>query len=126
MNAPTKVLVVDNDEILLQAICLRLRATGLEVSAAVNASQALSLFDEHPVDVVVSDVNMPGVDGVGLAERLRERSDVPVLLMTCYGWSYGDAFGHVPGVRMIEKPFALEDMLADLAEMLAEREHEAA
>jgi CheY-like chemotaxis protein len=80
---PGVVLVVDDNSQLRRAISRILRACGHEVLQAESGQQALELVEARAVDVVLSDIMMPDMDGLTLLQALRERdADVPVLLMT--------------------------------------------
>jgi signal transduction histidine kinase/PleD family two-component response regulator len=69
-----RVLVVDDQHDARECLSLMLKQHGADVLTAATASEALSLFDQSQVDVVLSDVAMPGEDGLSLIRRLRERS----------------------------------------------------
>jgi CheY-like chemotaxis protein/tRNA A-37 threonylcarbamoyl transferase component Bud32 len=77
------VLLVDDDDALRRAIGKRLLAEGYEVVPAASGEQALALLSAHPIDVVVSDIHMPDMDGIMLLTLLRQaNSDLPVILLT--------------------------------------------
>jgi len=78
-----RVLVVDDDAILRDVLAEMLREAGLEVETAESGAEALSKLDGAGMDVILSDVTMPGMDGIDLLRRVRERDlDLPVVLMT--------------------------------------------
>ena len=78
-----RVLVVDDDAALRGVLADILREAGLEVETAASGAEAMSKLDEGITDVILSDVGMPGMDGIDLLRRVRERDlDVPVVLMT--------------------------------------------
>ena len=91
MAAPTKavgahVLVVDDDEDILRLLTMRLRARGFRVSAVGSAEQALAQIAVDPPRLVVSDVRLPGQDGLALFEEIRRtRPTLPVILLTAHG-----------------------------------------
>ena len=120
------VVVVDDEDALRRAIARRLRAEGYTILEADRGVAALEALDTHPVDVVLSDITMPDMDGVELLRRAREsKPDVPVLLMTgapqletaVKAIEYG-AFEY------IVKPFELAKLCASVAR--AVKEHRAA
>ena len=71
--ATRNLLLVDDDTAILRALTARLTHAGYEVSAASNASIALTQAEQLAPDVALLDINMPGIDGFKLAEALRER-----------------------------------------------------
>jgi len=78
-----RILVVDDDSDVRFVVCELLRTGGYDVLEAADGSSALGLVAEREVDVVLSDIKMPDLDGIELLRTLREREqDVPVLLMT--------------------------------------------
>ncbi len=79
------VLIVEDDEALREALCDTLDLAGYKSLSAMDGSTALSLLDEHSVQVVVSDIQMRPMDGLTLLEKIRgQHPEVPVLLMTAY------------------------------------------
>src|SRR5437763_5258300 len=82
------ILIVDDDPALLQALpqVLYLRLDGIEVHTSDSALEALKLIREYNYDAIVSDIRMPGMDGLELLEKIGEvRPDVPTLLITGHG-----------------------------------------
>ncbi len=80
------VLVVDDDEDILRLLTMRLRARGFRVTAVGSAEQALARIAVDTPRVVVSDVRLPGQDGLGLFEEIRRtRPTLPVILLTAHG-----------------------------------------
>ena len=85
MSLSDRILVVDDDEALRESLALLLAAEGYEAVTAHDAPSALARLEE-PVDVVLCDVRMPGMDGLELLpELIRRLPGVPVLLMSAYG-----------------------------------------
>lgn len=77
------VLVVDDDPNILEIVAVALEEAGYAVERAADGATALSLVDEREIDLVLADVVMPGLDGIGLARRLQERGqEAPVILMS--------------------------------------------
>jgi EAL domain-containing protein (putative c-di-GMP-specific phosphodiesterase class I) len=77
------ILLVDDDEAVSRVYVKALRREGFRVFATSNALQARELFQRETIDLVLSDINMPGMSGIQLLEALRRQDlDVPVILMT--------------------------------------------
>src|SRR4051812_7888759 len=77
------VLVAEDDPDLLRAYARVLVAAGHEVETASNGQSAIDAFRKRPFDAVLSDVAMPGLDGLHLLKAIREKDlDVPVILVT--------------------------------------------
>lgn len=82
------VLIVDDDTALLEALpqALSLRLTAVKVDTSDSALNALELISEHDYDAIVSDIKMPGMDGLALLQKIQEvRPDTPTLLITGHG-----------------------------------------
>jgi EAL domain-containing protein (putative c-di-GMP-specific phosphodiesterase class I)/ActR/RegA family two-component response regulator len=78
-----RALVVDDDEPLLRIHARALTAKGYRVETAPNGNAAVKALEERSFDVILSDIDMPGVSGIGLLERVRARDlDVPVIMIT--------------------------------------------
>ena len=83
-----RVLIVDDDPALLQALpqTLRLRMSGVTVDTADSALAALERISEREYDAIVTDIKMPGMDGLALlAEILARRPDTPTVMITGHG-----------------------------------------
>jgi DNA-binding NtrC family response regulator len=81
--ASNKILVVDDDEILLDALSQLLSRFGYEVVSANNGDSGLEYFINGPYDIVLTDFDMPGMDGITLASHIKENSpNTTVILMT--------------------------------------------
>jgi DNA-binding response OmpR family regulator len=113
------VLVVDDDADVRTLVCELLARAGYSVSEAPNGLEALRLlYDERP-DLIVLDVSMPELDGWGALERIRELSDVPVVMLSALG-------GELEKVRALRsgaddyvtKPFGRQELLARVESVL--------
>ncbi len=117
MKTSTRILLVEDDPSLREALSDTLMLGGYDYLAAEDAEQALALLKREVVSMVVSDVNMPGMDGHALLRELRTHyPQLPVLLMTAYGTVQQAVIAMRDGaVDYLVKPFepkALLDMVA--------------
>lgn len=79
------ILVVDDDRHVLESILLLLSAHGYPVVTAASGAEALERLDDREVKVVLTDIRMPGMDGIELAGKIHEHDpDLPVIIMTAY------------------------------------------
>jgi putative two-component system response regulator len=79
------IFVVDDDRYVLESVSMLLRDAGFAVTAFSNGQDAIRKFVSEPVDLVLTDINMPGMTGIELLEKIRYLdSETPVLLMTAY------------------------------------------
>lgn len=82
MNIEPLVLAVDDEAGILRLIKMELRAHGFRVITAVNGHEALDLAAEDRPDIALLDILMPQMSGLELMRHLRERSNLPVILLT--------------------------------------------
>jgi DNA-binding response OmpR family regulator len=120
-NAVARVLLVDDDSALLDVLSLAVSEAGHDVCTAADGADALAqVLGATPPDVVVSDVNMPRIDGFGLCRRLREAgSRVPIVLLTSRDGEIDEALGLELGADdYMSKPFSTRVLLARIAALL--------
>jgi len=119
-SRPLRVLVVDDDELILLSVPLLLRALGHDVATAQGGEEALALLEggERP-DVIILDMNMPGADGGATLPRLRGlRPGVPVLLATGRADQTAlDLVAAHSGVALLAKPFDIAELKRRLTEV---------
>ena len=119
MKDTSLVLVVDDDTHLLDALTIYLSKRGWRVAAASNGQDALQMFLQNPADLVIMDIMMHGMDGWELCERLRQITDVPIIMLTARGQEYD----RLKGLRLgaddyLVKPFSLRELEARVAALL--------
>lgn len=114
------VLVVDDDRAVRESLERALVLHGWSVTTAEDGMTALAAVRESPPDVIVLDVQMPGVDGHGVARRLRQDGDdTPVLMLTARDAIADRVAGLDVGADdYLVKPFALEELVARLRALL--------
>src|SRR5918994_1033375 len=109
------VLVVEDEPVIRELMSMLLEDEGYGVRQAVDGLQALEVMDQQSVDLVLSDVKMPRLDGATLVQRLRARGDpIPVVLMSAV---YAEV--DLPGVRFLRKPVNGEEVIDIIAAALA-------
>ncbi|MCX5149755.1 response regulator transcription factor [Streptomyces sp. NBC_00320] len=82
---PVRVLLVEDDELMRRSFAVALERYGYEVEAAADGLSGLELFRDDSFDLLILDVMLPGLDGIGLCRRVRETSLVPILMMSARG-----------------------------------------
>ena len=81
-----RLLLVEDDENLLRLLTIRLQGEGYDVTPSNNATQALRMMFNNTFDVVLSDIRMPGLDGLSFFDEIIHRYiNLPVVLMTAHG-----------------------------------------
>lgn len=104
-----RILIVDDDAIILMSIAALLDDLGHEVLEAGSGPEALTLLDAHPdIDLIITDQAMPGMTGSQLIAAVRTgRPDLPIILATGYGETPSDANG---AVHRLGKPFGQKEL----------------
>jgi PAS domain S-box-containing protein len=115
-----RVLVVDDEVTLLETVAEILRIAGYDVVLASSGSAALEAARQQQIGLLVTDLVMPAMDGVTLAERLRsENPDLPVLFIT--GHAGGELARRLPGdATVLRKPFRALELVTSIARLAPE------
>ena len=123
----TTILLADDDEAGRHAFAVLLRTSGYDVIEANCGNSALEALEEHTPDLLLTDVYMPGVDGVALIERLRNSgSKLPILAITGGGMlsdpNLAADLANLAGAdRVLTKPVTNSLLLDEIAGLLSER-----
>lgn len=119
-----RTLLVDDDRTVLESLSRIMLHAGYECRVATGAEEALEILRNEEVDIVISDVRMPGMDGMQLLEQMREHhKEVDVIMMT--GFEARESFTQVieaGAADFIAKPFHHDELLAKLKRIVRERE----
>jgi two-component system KDP operon response regulator KdpE len=109
----SRVLVVDDEPVTLKYLGANLRVRGYEVLTAPDGETALELLDQTPVDLVILDIMMPGLDGFQVCQTIRQTSDVPILMLSARGREHDIVHALDLGADdYLTKPFGVAEMLA--------------
>lgn len=101
------ILVAEDDRALNKLVCTALEGSGYRAVSCPDGLQALAAFEENDADMLVTDIMMPGLDGFGLAERVRESDKkIPILFMTALDDKPAKLRGYALGADdYVVKPF---------------------
>jgi DNA-binding response OmpR family regulator len=121
-----RVLVVDDEPALLDAVGYALRSEGFDLATAEDGEAALRLLDEDAFDVVVLDIMLPRLSGIEVCRRLRETSDVPIILLSARDAEVDRVLGLESGADdYVTKPFSMAELLSRVRAVLRRRELDA-
>jgi CheY-like chemotaxis protein len=122
MSALHKVLVVDDDPVVGKSFDRVLSGKGYAVITAVNAQEALKKLDTEDYDVVFTDIKMPGMSGLEMAEQVKQRRPwLPVVIVTGYGSPDNEARAEAAGVSgFLRKPLSPEMIEGSADKAMAE------
>lgn len=112
-------LIVDDESNILRFIRANLRASGYEVASATTGTEALTAFATANPNVIILDIMLPDIDGLEVCRRIRNISDVPIIMIT----ARDDIQDAVEGLNAgaddyVTKPFAVEELLARINAVL--------
>jgi two-component system response regulator RegX3 len=118
----TRVLVVEDEESFSEPLSYMLRREGFEVAVAATGPDALSEFDRSGADVVLLDVMLPGLSGTEVCRTLRQRSSVPVIMLTARDGEIDKVVGLELGADdYVTKPFSSRELVARIRAVLRRR-----
>lgn len=114
-----RVLIVEDDEDIMEITSMYLHKSGYDVIAAVDGTSALRLFELEKPDLVLTDIVLPDLDGTELTRKIREISNVPIIMMSCKK----EAHDIVDGLELgaddyITKPFEPKVVIARVKSQL--------
>jgi two-component system alkaline phosphatase synthesis response regulator PhoP len=107
------ILIVDDEPVIVESLAYSLRREGYAVTVAENGPDALEFFDRDHPDLVVLDIMLPGMDGLEVCKRLRQKSTVPIIMLT----ARSDEVDRILGLEIgaddyLPKPFSFRELLA--------------
>ena len=114
-----KILIVDDEKLLVKGIKFNLENDGYDVDAVYNGEDALALAQENEYDLIVLDLMLPKMDGLEVCRRIREFSKVPVVMLTAKGEDTDKLLGFEYGADdYISKPFNVLELKARIRAIL--------
>ncbi len=122
------VCLIDDDELVLGSVAFTLMDNGFDVLPASNGAAGLAILQKYPVDVVITDVNMPGMDGIAVIRKVRpDNPEIPIIATTGAAERNGESIANLVyaagATRMIVKPFKPSQLLRLLQEVALRELH---
>ena len=113
------ILICDDEKDIVSALNIYLTAQGYQVFEAYNGAEALSVVEREEIHLVLMDVMMPGMDGITAMTRLRETTNLPVILLTAKSEDTDKVLGLTVGADdYVTKPFNPVELLARVRSQL--------
>ncbi len=107
------ILVVDDDKDIVQMIEVYLQQEGYKVVKAYNGEQAIHLFLDNDIELVILDIMMPVIDGIEVCRRIREDYNIPIMFLSAKTTDVDKVIGLSTGADdYIEKPFSVIELIA--------------
>ena len=108
-----KILVVDDEQSIMNIIAFNLKKEGYEVVTAEDGEMAITIFDMEKPDLILLDIMMPKIDGYGVCKRIRDKSDVPIIMLTARADEVDKVLGLEIGADdYVTKPFSNRELMA--------------
>ena len=108
-----RVLVVDDEKLIVKGIRFSLEQDGMEVECAYDGEEALQMATENAYDIILLDLMLPKIDGMEVCQRIRDFSDVPIVMLTAKGDDMDKILGLEYGADdYITKPFNILEVKA--------------
>jgi DNA-binding response OmpR family regulator len=121
-----RILVVEDEAAIADAIAYALRADGFEVESVEDGEHALGAAKERPYDLLVLDLMLPSFSGLEVCRRLREDTAVPILMLTAKDAEVDRVLGLESGADdYVTKPFSMPELVARVRAILRRRELDA-
>ncbi len=117
-SRPASVLIVDDDRPLLWALSTQLSKFGYRCNPCGNASEAMLQFAVRNFDLVITDITMPGIDGLSVLAMIRSQSGVPILVITGHSREYESLICGYQNVKMLRKPLEPQHFVETVRECL--------
>lgn len=114
-----RILVIEDDRVLVEGLRYSLRREGFEVVVAQDGPTGLLAAQRDPVDLVLLDVMLPDMNGLDVCRRLRQHSNVPVILLTARDTETDKVVGFTVGADdYVTKPFSTAELIARIRALL--------
>ncbi len=114
-----RILLVDDEPRLLKGLRFTLEQEGYETLTAMDGEEALSVFFDNQVDLILLDVMLPKMDGIQVCQRIRETSNVPIIMLTAKGEDMDKILGLEYGADdYMTKPFNILEVKARIKSIL--------
>ncbi|MBE5776229.1 MAG: response regulator transcription factor [Clostridiales bacterium] len=114
-----RILLVDDEPLILKGLRYTLEQEGYEILTAMDGEEALKVFMENQVDLILLDVMLPKLDGISVCQRIREGSNVPIIMLTAKGEDMDKILGLEYGADdYMTKPFNILEVKARIKTIL--------
>jgi two-component system cell cycle response regulator CpdR len=119
-----RILLAEDDQAMRTYLARALQNAGYEVSAVDRGTEALALLQAESFDLLLSDIVMPEMDGIELAQRCNEVSpETKVMFITGFAAVTLRASREAPQARVLSKPFHLRDLVLEVQRVFGQAEH---
>jgi DNA-binding response OmpR family regulator len=118
-----KLLIIEDEKVLRETLAYNLVAQGFTVETAENGLKAIEIFETSELDLLILDIMLPGIDGFEVCRRVRQKSNVPILMLTARDEEIDRVVGLEVGADdYMGKPFSMRELIARVRAMLRRTE----
>jgi DNA-binding response OmpR family regulator len=125
MGEKVRILVIDDERLLVKSTAMALRLRGYDAVEALDGPSGITAALEEKPDLILLDIMMPGMDGWQVLQQLREKEetgDIPILVFTAKEYSNGTTVADLNGADgFVPKPFELEDLIESIEAKLTRK-----
>jgi CheY-like chemotaxis protein len=124
---PKKILVVEDNLDMRELVHLYLTREGFQVVTASDGREGLYMANAEQPDLIITDINMPGLDGLEMVKQLRtqpEFKDLPILVFTAFGIVERDNAIRAGATRAADKPIEFESLIDEVKELIDQHKKE--
>ncbi|MEM1243315.1 MAG: response regulator transcription factor [Pseudomonadota bacterium] len=119
----TKLLIVDDDTEICHELSIYLKPRGFELVPAHDGKQMWQCLGNHLIKLIILDIMLPGTDGINLCQQIREKSSLPIIMLSAAGSEADRVFSLEVGADdFIAKPFSARELLARIKALLRRTE----
>jgi DNA-binding response OmpR family regulator len=116
---PQKILIADDEPLYIRLLKVNLESEGYEIYTAKNGEEALEVFSSQSPNLIIMDVMMPKMDGIAACTRIRQFSNVPIILLTALGEEQDRVNGlNIGADDYVVKPFSATELVARVRAVL--------
>lgn len=116
---PRRILLVDDEPLIVKGLKFSLEQDGYQTEAAYDGEEALQKAESQPFDLIILDVMLPKMSGTEVCQRIREKSDVPIIMLTAKGEDMDKILGLEYGADdYMTKPFNILELKARVKSIL--------
>lgn len=118
------ILLADDEPHITHIISLKLKRAGYDVIVVEDGEMAFKAAIEHRPSAIVTDLQMPYLSGIELAEQLagnEQGKNIPIILLTARGYAVEEELERLPSIKkLLSKPFSAKDLLKDIDALLSD------
>ncbi len=118
IHRPT-ILVIDDDRAITHAVALRLTNERCRCVTATSGTEAISAYTLEDFDLVITDLDLPGIDGLGVVSLIRSQSDIPIIVISGFAELHAEMLKQFDNISIMAKPLHTHSLMQLVTHRLA-------